>query len=69
MKVGWLWFYRAALPALSHFNPDIVIAINGPLQIKKVRGVSSKSKIVAFVISVLATMIGKLYTQNCRIYL
>lgn len=41
-------FTRSSLGVLFSFNPDIIVAINGPLQIKILREVSPKSKIVTF---------------------
>lgn len=41
-------FTRAALTTLSNFDPDIIIPINGSLQIKMLKGMVSKAKIVAF---------------------
>jgi glycosyltransferase involved in cell wall biosynthesis len=41
-------FTRAALSALSSFDPDVVVAVNGSLQVKILKGFSSKYKIVTF---------------------
>lgn len=41
-------FTRTALPVLSQFNPDIIIAVNGPLQVRILQGQALQAKIVAF---------------------
>jgi glycosyltransferase involved in cell wall biosynthesis len=41
-------FTKAALPELQKFNPDIVIAVNGSLQLRVLRGLVGKAKIVVF---------------------
>jgi len=41
-------FTKTTLPTISDFGPDIIIAVNGSLQVKILRGLSSKSKIVTF---------------------
>lgn len=41
-------FTHSALPLLSDFDPDIIVAINGSLQIRLLQGLALKAKIVAF---------------------
>lgn len=41
-------FTRAALPHIETFSPDIVVAINGPLQIKIIKRYLDTIKLVAF---------------------
>jgi glycosyltransferase involved in cell wall biosynthesis len=41
-------FTKAALKPLNEFNPDIIIAVNGPLQLKLLRFSSLTAKLVAF---------------------
>lgn len=41
-------FTNQAIPVLTEFDPDIVVAINGPLQVRILQGVTLKAKIVVF---------------------
>lgn len=41
-------FTKAAIPTLIKFAPDIIVAINGPLQVRILSGVSRKAKIAVF---------------------
>lgn len=41
-------FTRATSGALSQFNPDIIIAVNGPLQVRLLQGLALQAKIVVF---------------------
>lgn len=41
-------FTKASIPTLLDFGPDIVVAINGSLQIRILQGCTLKGKIVAF---------------------
>jgi len=41
-------FTKAALPLLSQFDPDIIVAINGSLQLRILQDLTLKAKIVTF---------------------
>jgi len=41
-------FTKAALPTISSFNPDIIVAVNGSLQLKILQGQALKAKLVTF---------------------
>lgn len=41
-------FTRAALPTISHFNPEIIVAVNGAPQLKALQGRTLKAKLVVF---------------------
>ena len=41
-------FTKATEPVLQEFNPDIIVAVNGPLQLRILQGLSLKAKLVVF---------------------
>lgn len=41
-------FTKAAIPEIEKFNPDIIVAVNGSLQLRILRGSVGKAKIVVF---------------------
>ena len=41
-------FTKKVLPPLVSFDPDIIVAINGPLQVRLLQGLALKAKLVVF---------------------
>lgn len=41
-------FTKAAIPAIAKFNPDIIVAINGSLQLRMLQGQTLQAKLVTF---------------------
>lgn len=41
-------FTRASLPEIKKFNPDIIVAVNGSLQLHILQGLALQAKVVAF---------------------
>ena len=56
-------FTKSALSAISKFDPDIIVAVNGSLQLRILQGLDLKAKIVTFDTPASAIMIGTLYVH------